>query len=153
MRSISSTVHWRRNSSAGSTGWPSGVSAAWKAYRWLLNISPAGPRAFFLSKLKTCATPSKTNASPIMAVPLLVGQVLWVWQEAELASGVVGQALCGPGLVPDDLDAGGGHLRKGLDPLGDHADQVGREGAPAGGEQQLDPGPVAVQRHRPDQPH
>src|ERR687887_2247156 len=97
MRSISSTVHWRRNSSAGSTGWPSGVSAAWNAYKWLLNISPAGPRAFFLSKLKTCATPSKTIASPITADLLRVGQ------EAELASGLVGEAVAGPRLVPDDL--------------------------------------------------
>src|SRR6266540_4814807 len=102
MSSISSTVHWRRNSSGGSTVCPSGVRVAWKAYRWLLNISPGGPRAFFFSKLKTCATPSKTNASPITA------NLLGVGQEAELAPGRLRQTVDGPRLVPDDLDVGAG---------------------------------------------
>ena len=36
----SAGVHSLRNSSADITGCPSGVSVAWKAYRWLANISP-----------------------------------------------------------------------------------------------------------------
>src|SRR6266508_3252142 len=120
MSSISSTVHWRRNSSGGSTVCPSGVRVAWKAYRWLLNISPGGPRAFFFSKLKTCATPSKTNASPITA------NLLGVGQEAELAPGRLRQTVDGPRLVPDDLDVGAGQAGQGLDPLGGHRDAEGR---------------------------
>jgi hypothetical protein len=54
-------------------------------------------------------------------------------QEAELASGGLGEPLGGPRLVPDDLDGGGVDLRQLADPLGDQADEVGGERAPAGG--------------------
>lgn len=77
--SISSTDQSRRNWSLGRTGWPSGVSAWWKAYRWLLNILPAEPSVLLSSKLNGCATQSNTKASLIIAQwsPLLrrVGQM------------------------------------------------------------------------------
>src|SRR5918996_5788057 len=145
---MSSTVHWRRNSSAGRTVCPWGVRAAWKAYRWLLNISPADPRAFFFSKLKTWATPSNTIASSPITANLLGGR-----QEGELAPCLVGQPVGGPRLVPHDLDPRAGHPGQVGDALGDLADQVGRERAPAGGQQQLDGCLVAVQGDRADQPH
>src|SRR4029450_8067542 len=135
---MSSTVHWRRNPSAVMSGWSSGVRALWKAYRWLMNISPGGPRAFFFSKLKTWATPSNTIASsPITGRP--------PWGGAGRAGGAgpcrrAGRAARGPprpGGAPP--------------PLGDLPDRVGRERAPAGGQQQLHLGPLAVQVDPPDQ--
>src|SRR6516165_8015545 len=123
---MSATVHWRRNSSDGSFGWSSGVSALWNAYRWLSNIRPGGPSAFFGSKLKMCATQSNTKASSIMTDHLalerpgaaagrlrgLVGGYEGIpvrhlrgrRQEAQETSGPGRQPVGGPCLVPDDLD-------------------------------------------------
>src|SRR6266540_1929435 len=135
IRSISDTVHWRRKSSGGRWVWLAGVRAWWKAYRWLLNISPADPKAFFLSKLKTWATPSNTRASPIIGRPPPLGHVDRVGQEAKLAAGVRREPLGGPWLVPDHLDVGALHLRQRLDALADGAEQVRGERAPARSEE------------------
>src|SRR6516225_7216225 len=118
---MSATVHWRRNSSGGSFGWSSGVSALWNAYRWLSNIRPGGPSAFFGSKLKMCATQSNTKASSIMTDHLAlewpgaerglaggyegtpVGHLRGRRQETQEAGGPGRQPVGGPCLIPDDL--------------------------------------------------
>src|SRR5580658_1983714 len=139
---MSEGVHSRRNSSAGSLcRSASGVRALWNAYRWLSNIRPAWPNAFFGSKLKTCATQSKTKASSIIGllpcrqvgcdigVPVRHGRGRG--QKAEDLAGPGGQPVGGPGLVPDDRDVGvadAGLVEDAVFDLGQHG---GREGAPA----------------------
>src|SRR5215475_8867822 len=146
---MSATVHWRRNSSGGRCGSLSGVRALWNAYRWLLNITPGGPNAFFSSKLNMCATPSNTNTSSIMADHLsrARGQPgkrrgrgpVRAAAETAAAARLWGQPVGGPRLVPDDLDLGIGHAGLRLHPLLDLTEHPGRERASAGGQQQLDP--------------
>src|SRR5262245_7520794 len=164
-------LHLCRNSSGGITVWPSGVSVAWNAYRWLENICPAEPYALSSSKLKMCATPSNTNASPIMGHSLVgglgfrrrrqvPGDILarirnlgGRREETQLLARGVGEPVGGPGLVPDDLDIGTVDARKlaydSLD-LGQHRRG---ERAPSGRQQQLDPGMATIDPGLVQQPH
>src|SRR5436190_20206988 len=138
---MSPTVHWRRNSPGGRCGSPSGVSALWNAYRWLLNITPCGPNAFFSSKLNMCATPSNTNTSSIMLITfpgLVRGQVRLAVadlrgrrQEPEQSGRPLGQPVGRPGLVPDDLDLSGGHPRLRFNPLLELGELPSGDWAPA----------------------
>src|SRR5262245_32095015 len=146
---MSDGVHWRRNSSGGSFGWSSGVSTVWNAYRWLLNISPGAPKAFFFSKLNTWATQSKTKTSSITArsshpryVPVPVADLGRRRQEPQDRGGPRGQAVGRPRLVPHDLHVGVGDAGLVEDPVADLGQHGGRERAPARGQQQFDPGPT-----------
>src|SRR3954471_436078 len=108
---------------------------------------------FFSVKLNGCATPSKTSASPIMAVlqgwdacdevGVAVTDSDRIGQEAQLAAGGLRQAVGGPGLVPDDVDLARVHAGLVLHGVRDVHEHPAGERVPAGGEEQFHPG-VAV---------
>src|SRR5262245_33722718 len=107
------------------------------------NISPGRPSGFLASKLKTCATPSKTNASPITVGLLRVCHDVGIairyergsGQEVQLARGGHGQAIGRPRLVPDHVDLRLGNLRQRTHPVAHVAEDSRRERAPPGAKQ------------------
>src|SRR5215475_13359662 len=125
------------------------------------NISPGLPSGFLASKLNTCATPSKTNASPITVGLLRVCHDIGIairnerrgGQEVQLARSGSGQAIRRPRLIPDHIDLCVANLGQGGEPVSDVADDTRRKRAPPGREQQLDPRLPVLNMQRPDQPH
>src|SRR5215813_10415447 len=103
------------------------------------NISPGRPSGFLASKLKMCATPSKTNASPITVGLLRVCHDVGIairnkrrgGQEVQLARSGRGQAICRPRLIPDDVDLGLANLGQRGEPVSDVAHDTRRKWAPA----------------------
>src|SRR5262245_43780680 len=122
------------------------------------NISPGRPSGFLASKLNTCATPSKTNASPITVGLLRVCHDVGFairnerrrGQEAQLARSRLGQPICRPRLIPDHVDLGLPNVAKRGEAVVYVADHMCCKRAPTRGKQQLDPRVPVADDHRPD---
>src|SRR4029453_3207856 len=104
------------------------------------NISPGRPSGFLASKLKMCATPSKTNASPITVgllgvchdVGIAIRNERGGGQEVPLGPGRRGQSFRCPRLVPDQVDVRVRNLGQFGDPVAYLAEDTRRERAPPG---------------------
>src|SRR4029453_17185206 len=102
------------------------------------NISPGLPSGFLASKLNTCATPSKTNASPITVGLLRVCHDVGIairnerrgGQEVQLARSGRGQPICRPSFIPDHVHLGIANVGQRGEPVSYVADDTRRKRAP-----------------------